>query len=126
MRASAAEVRAIIVKHASRKSEVHTDESPIYTKLGSEFTAHKTVVHSKNEYVRDDVHTNSIESHWSVFKRGMSGVYQHCVEKHLHRYLVEFDFRNNHRSKLGIGDIERTFAALKGAEGKRLIYRHPN
>lgn len=67
--------------------------------------------------------TNSVEGYFSIFKRGMKGVYQHCDEKHLHRYLAEFDFRYNHRVSLGCGDIERTIAAVKGAEGKRLYYR---
>ena len=69
-----------------------------------------------------DVTTNSVEGYFSIFKRGMKGVYQHCGEKHLHRYLAEFDFRYNHRMALGIGDIDRTKAAIKGIEGKRLTY----
>ena len=121
--ATAWEVRKIIVKNASRDSELHTDESRIYTYLGKEFDAHKTVVHSKLEYVRGNVHTNTVESVWSVFKRGMKGVYQHCGEAHLHRYLAEFDFRYNNRSALKISDTERTENIAKGIEGKRLTYR---
>ncbi len=79
--------------------------------------------HSAGEYVRGTVYTNTIEGVFSIFKRGMKGVYQHCAEKHLHRYLAEFDFRYNHRVALNIGDIERRDAALKGIEGKRLTYR---
>jgi transposase-like protein len=122
-RASAAEVRAVIVKNVSRKSDLHTDESRIYTALGKEFARHKTVNHSSLEYVRDDVHTNSIENHWSVFKRGMHGTYQHCGEAHLHRYLAEFEFRHNHRSAFKVSDRERTDKIMEGIEGKRLTYR---
>ena len=93
--ATAWEVRKIIVRHVSRKSDLHTDEARIYSELGKEFDAHKTVIHSKYEYVRGNVHTNTVESVWSVFKRGMKGIYQHCGEAHLHRYLAEFDFRYN-------------------------------
>jgi transposase-like protein len=116
-------VREVIVKHVSRKSDLHTDESKIYTALGTEFAAHKTVIHSKNEYVRGNVHTNTVENVWSVFKRGMKGIYQHCGEAHLHRYLAEFDFRYNNRSALKISDTERTENIAKGIEGKRLTYR---
>jgi hypothetical protein len=69
------------------------------------------------------VHVNSAEGFFGVFKKGMTGVYQHCSEKHLHRYLVEFTFRHNHRSKLGFSDAMRADRALQGAEGKRLTYR---
>ena len=73
-----------------------------------------------------DVHTNSVEGYFSIFKRGMRGVYQHCGEKHLHRYLAEFDFRYNHRVKLGFNDGERAALAVKEAAGKRLTYRGPH
>src|ERR1019366_3754564 len=72
------------------------------------------------------IHTNTIEGAFSIFKRGMKGVYQHCKEKHLHRYLAEFDFRYNHRVGLGYSDVDRTFAAIRGVEGKRLTYRQPH
>ena len=121
--ATAWEVRKIIVKNASRDSELHTDESRIYTYLGKEFDAHKTVIHSKLEYVRGKVHTNTVENLWSVFKRGMKGVYQHCGEAHLHRYLAEFDFRYNNRTALKVSDRERTNKIMEGIEGKRLTYR---
>ena len=120
--ATAETVRAILVKNVSRKSVLHTDESNIYTQTGKEFAGHATVIHSKNEYVRGDVHTNTIDSIWSVFKRGMKGVYQHCGEAHLHRYLAEFDFRYNRRAALKISDTERAIDAIKGAAGRRLMY----
>jgi transposase-like protein len=122
-RATANEVREIMVRTVSRKSNLHTDESPIYTKLGAEFAAHNTINHSKGEYVKGKVHTNTVENVWSVFKRGMKGIYQHCGEAHLHRYLAEFDFRYNNRSALKVSDRERTEKAMKGIEGKRLTYR---
>jgi hypothetical protein len=81
------------------------------------------VRHSRKEYARGDVHTNTVEGYFSIFKRGMRGVYQHCKEKHLHRYLAEFDFRYNHRIALGIGDGERAAQLVLGTAGKRLTYR---
>jgi hypothetical protein len=80
------------------------------------------VNHTAREYARGDVNTNSVEGFFSVFKRGMRGVYQHCSEKHLHRYLAEFEFRYNHRIRLGYSDEERAVLAVRGAEGKRLTY----
>jgi transposase-like protein len=128
--ATAENIREIIVQNASRKSQLMTDESRLYTKLGTEFASHDTVVHSGSEYVRKDgerlIHTNTIENVFSVFKRGMKGVYQHCGEAHLHRYLAEFDFRYNRRAGLGVTDTERSQDIVKGAEGKRLMYRSPN
>jgi hypothetical protein len=76
--------------------------------------------------VRGDVHTNSAEGFFSIFKRGMRGIYKHCAEKHLHRYLAEYDFRYNRRVKLGFDDKARAAAALRGIEGKRLTYRRPD
>ena len=79
--------------------------------------------HSIGEYVRGDVHTNTMEGFYSIFKRGMKGIYQHCSERHLHRYVAEFDFRYNNRSALGIEDAARATKALQGVVGKRLTYR---
>jgi transposase-like protein len=118
-------VTAIVLDNIRRESRLHTDESRLYQFSGSEFKAHETVTHSHNEYVRGDVHTNTVEGVFSIFKRGMKGIYQHCSEKHLHRYLAEFDFRYNQRTALGYSDGERAAIALKGIEGKRLTYRIP-
>jgi transposase-like protein len=123
---TAAELREILVRNVSRKSALHTDESKLYTVTGGEFASHRTVKHSGGEYVRYEdiiVHTNTVENVFSVFKRGMKGVYQHCGEAHLHRYLAEFAFRYNNRSALNVSDAERAAKALKGIEGKRLTYR---
>ena len=81
------------------------------------------VTHSTGEYVRGEVHTNTLEGYYSVFKRGMRGIYQHCSVQHLHRYVAEFDFRYNNRVRLGIDDQARTENALRGIVGKRLTYK---
>lgn len=121
--ADATTIREIVVTNVHRTSVLHTDESKLYTKTGAEFDGHETVRHTAGEYVRGIVHTNTIEGFFSVFKRGMKGIYQHCAEKHLFRYLAEFDFRYNNRTKLGVSDVMRRDNALKGIEGKRLTYR---
>lgn len=124
--ADKATVSKIVRENIDKESRLHTDESRLYFGSGEHFAAHETVTHSHKEYVRGDVHTNSAEGYFSIFKRGMRGVYQHCKEKHLHRYLAEFDHRYNHRTALGYSDIDRTLAAIKGVEGKRLMYRQPD
>jgi hypothetical protein len=86
---------------------------------------HRTVDHSKGKYVRDDVHTNTVENFFSIFKRGLFGTYQHISEKHLGRYLAEFDFRYNQRIRLGVNDQTRADKALRGISGKRLTYATP-
>jgi transposase-like protein len=117
----------IIRANVAREAAVMTDQAGWYKNLKTEagFASHETVDHSKEEYVRGHVHTNTVEGYYSIFKRGMKGVYQHCAEKHLHRYLSEFDFRYSNRVALGIHDAERAARALKGVEGKRLTYRQP-
>ena len=94
-------------------------------RLARRFASHDRVDHSEKEYARYEegrptIHTNTVEGYFSVFKRGMRGTYQHCKEKHLHRYLAEFDFRYNNRSALGVEDKERATKAIVGAKGKRL------
>jgi len=113
----------ILNENVSRQSRVHTDEAHHYRKPGADFAAHERVNHSDKEYARGDVTTNTVEGFFSIFKRGMTGVYQHCGEQHLQRYLDEFDFRYSYRVKLGYDDATRTELAIKGAEGKRLTYR---
>ena len=116
----------IIRANVTRESAVMTDEYSVYKSLGKEFERHDSVNHAKEEYVRGDVTTNTVEGYFSIFKRGMKGVYQHCKEKHLHRYLSEFDFRYSNRVARGIDDVVRTELALKGVVGKRLTYRNPH
>ena len=119
-------VVSIVRQNIARETRLHTDESPLYKKVGAEFAAHETVKHADAEYARGDVTTNNVEGYFSVFKRGMRGVYPHCAEKHLHRYLAEFDFRFNYRASLGYNDTDRTIAAVRGGEGKRLTYHQPH
>ncbi len=128
--ADKATVDRIVKENIAKESKLHTDESRLYGDAAEHFAEHETVKHSADEYVRykkgEKIHTNSAEGYFSIFKRGMRGIYQHCSEKHLHRYLAEYDFRYNHRVKLGIGDIDRTKAAIQGVAGKRLTYRRPH
>jgi hypothetical protein len=116
-------VCAIVRENVAQESHVHTDESLLYSPGLMGVRRHMTVKHTANEYVRGDVTTNTVENYFSVFKRGMRGVYQHCAEKHLHRYLAEFDFRYNNRAALGIVDATRAEALAAGIVGKRLTYR---
>jgi len=104
-------------------SHLMTDEARQYIPLGKEFAAHDTVCHSIGEYVRGGTHTNTIEGYFSIFKRGMTGVYQHCSAEHLKRYLAEFDFRYNEREALGVNDDVRADRVLQNIGGKRLTYR---
>src|SRR6185437_12905499 len=118
--ADSSTVAKIVNENVHRETRLHTDESRLYIKVGAEYAAHETVNHSAREYARGDVTTNTVEGFFSIFKRGMKGVYQHCGEKHLHRYLAEYDFRFNTRTALGFNDGERAALAIKGIEGKRL------
>lgn len=115
-------VRAALYQHLDFDSRLVTDGHVYYTKL-LPLGHHEFVDHSKGEYTRGDVHTQTLEGFFSIFKRGLVGVYQHIDQKHLNRYLAEFDFRMNNREKLGIDDVQRTANAVKGAKGKRLTYR---
>jgi transposase-like protein len=124
--ADKATVTKIVNDNLDRESRAFTDESRIYGSLFDQIAEHKSVNHSQGEYVRyengEAIHSNTVESYFSIFKRGMRGTYQHCAQKNLHRYLAEFDFRHNHRVALGCGDIARTDQILSGIVGKRLTY----
>lgn len=124
--ADKATVSKIVRENVAPESRLHTDESRLYTGSADVFAAHETVRHTAGEYARGDVHTNSAEGFFGVFKRGMRGVYQHCSEKHLNRYVDEFAFRHNTREKLGFNDLDRAELIVKGAAGKRLTYRRTN
>lgn len=122
------EVIPIIKANVSRETAMMTDSAQLYKYQLMDFASHDRVDHTKDEYVRyvdlnHTVHTNTVEGYFSVFKRGMRGTYQHCKEKHLHRYLAEFDFRYNNRVALGVDDETRAMKMVKGAQGKRLTYR---
>ena len=102
-----------------------TDGAQFYKGPGKEYE-HGSVDHAKNEYVsreNPDIHTNTVENYYSVFKRGMRGIYQHCARHHLHRYCAEFDFRYTNRMATGVDDNQRAEKALKGTVGRRLTYR---
>jgi hypothetical protein len=116
-------VARIVVENVAKESQLHTDESRLYTGAEAHVAEHHTVHHARGEYVRGSVHNNSVEGYFGIFKRGMKGVYQHCDEKHLHRYLSEFDFRYNSREALGFDDQDRAAMLLKGVVGKRLTYK---
>jgi hypothetical protein len=116
-------IKKVLFNNIVLDSTLNTDEAQHYKELGKQFAKHEAVNHSAGEYKRGDACTNTVEGFFSIFKRGMVGVYQHCGEQHLQRYLHEFDFRYSNRSKLGIEDSERTTLAIKGADGKRLTYR---
>ena len=122
---AAADLLPIIKAHVNSGTHIMTDEAGQYTHLGKHFTEHDYTTHSKGEYGRGPIYTNTVEGFYSVFKRGMQGVYQHCGEQHLHRYVAEFDFRYNNRVRLGVDDTERTRRAIRGAAGKRLMYQQP-
>jgi transposase-like protein len=119
-------LRPAIVKTASRKSRLMTDDAVWYTRIGEDFSGHESTEHGAGEYVRGDVHTNTVEGFFSILKRGIIGTYHHVSEKHLPRYLAEFDFRYSNRAKLGVNDTERAARAIAGARGKRLTYRQPD
>jgi transposase-like protein len=118
-------LRETIVTQANRESYLMTDEALVYERLGKEFAGHGTVNHSDDEYVRTGGfhHTNTVESFFALFKHAVYGQFHHVSEVHLHRYLAEADFKYNHRSALGINDTDRAAALLRGAKGKRLLYR---
>jgi transposase-like protein len=132
------DIMPIVKENVAKEATVMTDEAKHYYDVGNEFAGHRTVKHSAEEYVRHDVwiegdkihfdavHTNTVEGYYSIFKRGMKGIYQHCSEKHLHRYLAEFDFRYSNRVRLGVDDVQRTVLAIKGIVGKRLKYTRPD
>jgi hypothetical protein len=120
---SAKDLLPIIKANVKPGTHVMIDEAGQYSHLGKHFTEHDFVTHGKGEYGRGQIHTNTVEGFYSVFKFGMKGVYQPCAEKHLHRYVAEFDFRYNNRVKLGVDDQSRTEATLKEIVGKRPTYR---
>ena len=128
-RVTAKNLRNKLVENADRQSHLHTDESRLYPVTGEQFASHETVNHGAKEFARgvgpDLVTTNSVEGFFGILQRGITGVYQHCSDAHLQRYLDEFSFRYSHRIRLGIDDATRAAIALKNAEGKRLTWRRP-
>ena len=119
---TAAYIAPIVRANVAREAVLMTDEARHYVKVGREFAAHGVVRHMVGEYGRGPINTNTIEGSFSIFKRGMRGIYQHCSEKHLHRYLAEFEFRYTNRVANGMNDTDRADAMLRGVVGKRLTY----
>lgn len=120
------EVARIVRENVERESHLVTDEARYYWNVGKEFAGHTKVFHGAGNYVKDGRTTNDLEGFFSIFKRGMRGVYQHCSERHLHRYLAEFDFRYSNREANGLDDYLRSVEAMKGISGKRLMYKGAN
>lgn len=118
----AADLTPILEENIHYEAHVMTDEAGQYKFLNRSFAQHDFVSHSRGEYGRGEIHTNTVEGAFSIFKRGMRGVYQHCAKKHLHRYVAEFEFRYNNRVANGFDDRERSEQALRGMVGKRLTY----
>ena len=119
-------IEQAIRENVHPESRIMTDTAAYYRKPLLGFAGHEKVNHEQDEYVRGEAYTNTLEGYFSLFKRGMRGVYQHCREKHLHRYLAEFDFRYNNRVALGVNDEARASHLLEGVVGKRLTYQTTN
>lgn len=129
---NAATLIPIIKEQIAADTNIMTDEATQYTSsnrwrtystVAPHFASHNFVHHGRGEYVNGNTHTNTIEGFFSIFKRGMKGVYQHCSKRHLNRYLNEFDFRYSNRQANGINDQERADRILQGVVGKRLTYQ---
>ncbi len=119
-----ATLKPILKAEINKASYVMTDDSVVYPTITDGFAGHGTVNHSIEEYVRGDFwHTNTVESYFSILKRGVIGTYHHVSAEHLKRYLGEFDFRHNERIALGVNDTERTEKAIRGSTGRRLTYQ---
>lgn len=119
-------VAEIVTANVAAESRLMTDQATVYRRVGKTMAGHQWVNHGAGEYVSTfdrTIHTNTIEGFFSIFKRGMKGVYQHASKKHLHRYLAEFDFRYSNRAALGVDDTARAITALQGVVGKRLTYQ---
>ena len=122
-------IMPIVLANVAREAVLMTDESNIYRRAGKHFAAHGTTNHSAGQYVDIEmpaVHSNTVEGYFSIFKRGMKGIYEHCGEQHLHRYLAEYEFRYNNREALGCNGVDRSVNALGGIIGKRLTYQTAN
>jgi ISXO2 transposase-like protein len=118
-----ASVTPIVRENVAREAQLMTDEAGMYRYMSTHFAFHGTTRHAFGEYVRGHIHTNTVEGFFSIFKRGMRGIYQHCSKKHLHRYLAEFDFRYSNREACGFNDLARADNLLRGVVGKRLTYQ---
>ena len=121
-----AHVTPILKENIAAEAHLLTDDAGQYRWMHRHFASHNTTAHKSGQYVNPEnplIHTNTIEGSFSIFKRGMRGIYQHCAKHHLHRYLAEFDFRYSNRAALGCNDADRTDALVRGIVGKRLTYQ---
>ncbi len=120
---SAKTLKGAIRELVAKDSRIMTDEHPSYCGIGYEYDGgHQWVTHSTGEYAHGDIYTNTAESSFAILKRGITGIYHSVSKEYLHRYLWQFDFMWNLRKA---NDGERTAAAIKCAEGKRLMYKSP-
>lgn len=119
----AADLAPIVLENVAKEATLMTDETAYYAAVGREFAGHEIVRDNAGQYGRGEWHTNTIEGYFSIFKRGMKGVYQHCGKRHLHRHVAEFEFRYNNRMANGFDDKARSIVGLKGIVGKRLTYQ---
>ena len=117
-----ANLREIVGKNVKRGTKIYSDEN-YTTRFAARGFEADAVKHQGGEYVRGDVHTNTVENFFSILKRGITGCYFHVSQEHLHRYLNEFGFRYSNRSGLGVDDVERTARMIDGVVGKRLTYK---
>lgn len=116
-------LRPVVMKQVNLASSLMTDTAGGYLHLGKKFARHEMVDHGTGEYVRGDVHSNTVEGYFAILKRGITGVYHNVSEAHLKRYLAEFDWRYNEREALGVDDAARMEKSISGIVGKRLTYR---
>jgi transposase-like protein len=122
---SSGDIEPMMLHNLASEARLVTDEARHYRPFSTVWQ-HRAVNHGAGEYVRGTIHTNTIEGYFSIFKRGMKGIYQHCGKQHLHRYLAEFDFRYTNRAANGFNDSDRNLEALQGIGGRRLTYRSAN
>lgn len=123
---NAATLMPVVKANVDREARIMTDEHSGYRSIKYHFADHGTTSHGRGQYVDPTdrtIHSNTVEGYFSIFKRGMKGVYQHCGEQHLHRYLAEYEFRYNNREANGVDDRQRSIEAIKGIVGKRLTYQ---
>jgi hypothetical protein len=123
---TAATLGPILKAQIANTARLMTDEAKYYKQPGKHFASHETTNHSRGEYSRGDVTSNTAESSFAILKRGLVGTFHSVSEQHLQRYANEFDFRWNTRSSQGFNDVDRANMALKGIIGKRLTYRRLN
>jgi len=116
-------IMPILRANLSREARLATDDHGVYRRAIKDFAAHGVVRHSRGQYGYGEIHTNTIEGYFSIFKRGMRGIYQWCGKNHLHRYLAEYDFRYSNREANGINDKDRADILLAGVVGRRLTYQ---